>query len=69
MDRLNKDDLNLLEEFHISSRVTDELPEWMIKWMSLILRFISQEKKSTLIELDNKIIETDSEEINKVKLK
>ena len=69
MDRLHKDDLNLLEEFHISSRVTDELPEWMIKWMSLILRFISQEKKSTLIELDNKIIETDSEEINKVKLK
>ncbi len=66
MENLSTDDLNLLEEFHISHRILDELPEWMIKWISLILRFISQETKSSLIELDNKMFETDFEEIYKV---
>ncbi len=55
-----------MKEFHINKRITDNLPEWMTKWISLILKFISYEGKSTLIDLDSKISDTDIDEINKV---
>lgn len=55
IEKLTKEDQEILEIFHLNDRILDQTPEWLKKWLAMTLEFVEKEKIHTRQSLDEKI--------------